>query len=143
MIKIMIVDGQGGGVGRCLVEELARRCPDAWLLAAGANAAATANMMKGGASSGATGENPVIFNSDRVDIIAGPLGIVMPNAMLGEITPRMAEAVSSSRAALYLIPMNKCHARVVGMEDKRLSEYIAEAADEIAKAVCGGGLSCR
>lgn len=132
-MKIMIMDGQGGGVGRSLVEEISEKLPQAELIAVGTNAAATSNMMKGGMASGATGENAVIYNSSRVDVIVGPVGIVMANAMLGEITPKMAEAVSSGDAKLILIPMNKCHVTVVGMENKKLSEYVKEAVDKIAE----------
>lgn len=128
---ILVIDGQGGGVGRSLIEEIGKKCPEAEVVAAGTNAMATANMMKGGVS-GATGENAVVFNSARADVIVGPVGIVMANAMLGEITPRMAEAVSSSRARIILIPMNRCHAVVVGVQNKRLSDYIEEAAELIA-----------
>lgn len=130
--KIMVVDGQGGGVGRSLAEALLERLPQAEILVAGANGAATANMMKAGSVAGATGENAVVFNSGRVDVIVGPVGIVMANAMLGEITPQMAKAISSSEAALFLIPMNKCHVTIVGMENKKLSEYIKEAVEKIA-----------
>lgn len=135
-MKIMIMDGQGGGVGRSLVEELSERIPQAELIAVGTNATATSNMMKGGTPNGATGENAVIYNSSRVDVIVGPIGIVMANAMLGEITPKMAEAVSSGDAKLILIPMNKCHVTVVGMTNKKLSEYVKEAVDKIAECVC-------
>lgn len=128
----MIMDGQGGGVGRSLVEELAQVCPQAELVAVGTNAMATANMMKGGTINGATGENAVVYNSGRADVIVGPMGIVMANAMLGEITPKMAEAVSASEASLFLIPMNRYHATIVGVESKKLTEYIKEAAARIA-----------
>ena len=82
---------------------------------------------------GATGENAVVYNSSRVDVIVGPVGIVMANAMYGEITPRMAEAVASSDAKLLLIPMNRCETVIVGVENKKLSEYIAEAVEEIGR----------
>lgn len=134
-MRIMIMDGQGGGVGRSLVEALSKGCPQADLVAVGTNAMATANMMKGGTISGATGENAVIYNSRRADIIAGPVGIVMANAMLGEITPAMAEAVASCGARLLLIPMNHCHVNIVGMESKKLSEYIREAAEQITTVI--------
>ena len=131
-MKVMIMDGQGGGVGKSLVEALAQACPKAELIAVGSNATATANMMKGGTVNGATGENAVIYNSQRVDVIVGPIGIVLANAMLGEITPKMAEAVASSDAKLILIPMNRFHATVVGVETRKLADYIKEAVEKIA-----------
>ncbi len=133
MKRIMVVDGQGGGVGRSLAEALLERFPQTEILAVGANGAATANMMKAGNILGATGDNAVVFNSGRADVIVGPVGIVMANAMLGEITPKMAAAIASSEAALFLIPMNKCHVTVVGVENKRLTEYIKEAVEKIAE----------
>ena len=132
MKKILVIDGQGGGVGRSLIEEISKKFPEAEVVAVGTNAVATANMMKAGSVSGATGENAVVYNSARADIIVGPAGIIMANAMLGEITPAMAEAVSSSQARIILIPMNRCHAVVVGVQDKKLAEYIEEAVSLIA-----------
>lgn len=127
------MDGQGGGVGKALVEKLENGFPQAELVAVGTNATATSNMMKGGTVNGATGENAVVYNSRRVDVIVGPMGIVLANAMLGEITPRMAEAVSSSEAKIFLIPVNKCHATVVGVQNKKLGEYIAEVVEKITE----------
>ena len=132
-MRVMVMDGQGGGIGKALVEELRTRHPQIEIVAVGTNATATANMMKGGTTLGATGENAVVFNSRKADAIVGPIGIVMANAMLGEITPKMAEAVSSSNAKLYLIPMNRCHANIIGIENKRLSEYIEEAVKRLAE----------
>ena len=131
---IMVMDGQGGGVGRSLIEEINLRYPDAELVAVGTNAAATSNMMKGGTAVGATGENAVIYNSRRADVIVGPIGIVMANAMLGEITPKMAEAVSTSAANILLIPMNRCSAQVLGVESRKLGDYVTEAVEKIAEA---------
>lgn len=125
------MDGQGGGIGKALVEALHEKSPQMEIVAVGTNATATANMMKGGTVFGATGENAVVYNSKKVEAIVGPIGIVMANAMLGEITPKMAEAVSSSDARLYLIPMNRCHANLIGIENKKLSEYIIEAVERI------------
>lgn len=132
-MRVMVMDGQGGGIGKALVEELRTRHPQIEIVAVGTNATATANMMKGGTTLGATGENAVVFNGRKADAIVGPIGIVMANAMLGEITPKMAEAVSSSDAKLYLIPMNRCHANIIGIENKRLSEYIEEAVKRLAE----------
>lgn len=131
----MVMDGQGGGVGRSLVEEIRMRYPEAWVAAVGTNAAATANMMKGGASAGATGENAVLYNSRRADVIVGPIGIVMANAMLGEITPKMAEAVSSADVPVLLIPMSKSNAQVAGVVDRKLGDYVSEAAEKIEAIV--------
>lgn len=132
-MKIMVMDGQGGGVGRSLIEELHSRYPEAELIAVGTNATATSNMMKGGTSEGATGENAVVYNSARVDAILGPIGIVMANAMLGEITPRMAEAVASSDAPILLIPMSRCSAQVMGVENRKLADHIREAAERLGE----------
>lgn len=129
----MIVDGQGGGVGRSLVEAIREKYPAAELIAVGTNATATANMMKGGTPVGATGENAVIYNSGRVDRIVGPIGIVMANAMLGEITPGMAEAISSADVPILLIPMSRCNAQVMGVESRKLGDYIKEAVEKIAE----------
>lgn len=130
-MRVMVMDGQGGGIGKALVEALHEKSPQMEIIAVGTNATATANMMKGGTVFGATGENAVVYNSKKVEAIVGPIGIVMANAMLGEITPKMAEAVSSSDARLYLIPMNRCHANLIGIENKKLSEYIIEAVERI------------
>lgn len=130
-MKIMVMDGQGGGVGRSLVEALHARYPEAELVAVGTNAAATANMMKGGTAIGATGENAVVYNSVRVDVIVGPIGIIMANAMLGEITPRMAEAVASSDVPILLIPMSRCNAQVMGIGERKLAENIMEAVNRL------------
>ena len=134
------MDGQGGGVGRSLVEELHGRFPEAEIVAVGTNAAATSNMMKGGTAAGATGENAVVYNSARADAILGPIGIVMANAMLGEITPRMAEAVASSDVPVLLVPMSRCNAQVMGLEDRKLSDLVREAADRLA--ALADGLPC-
>lgn len=135
-MRLMVMDGQGGGVGRALVEALRGRYPEAELIAVGTNATATANMMKGGTVNGATGENAVVYNSSRVEAILGPIGIVMANAMLGEITPRMAEAVASSDVPVLLIPMGRCNAQVMGVENRKLAEHIREAVERLAK-LCG------
>ena len=90
-MKILVIDGQGGGIGSGIIQEL-RRCgiENAEILAVGTNVMATSAMLRAGADAGATGENPVIFNSRRADLILGPIGIIMANAMMGEITPAMA-----------------------------------------------------
>ena len=132
-MRVMVMDGQGGGIGKALVEELHTRHPQIEIVAVGTNATATANMMKGGPTRGPTGATAGVFYSRKAEASVGPIGLVMANAMLGEITPKMAEAVSSSNAKLYLIPMNRCHANIIGIENKRLSEYIEEAVKRLAE----------
>ena len=124
MKNVLIVDGQGGRIGRAIAERLAERLdperPAFTLTAAGSNAMATANMLKGAAGmKGATGENAVIVCARRADVIVGPIGIIIADAMLGEITPAMATALSSADAVRVLIPMNRtqCENYVVGVRD--------------------------
>lgn len=127
-MNILVIDGQGGGVGKSLVEALGNKCKNADIIVVGTNSAATTNMLRGRTGiDAATGENAVIYNSKNADVIVGPIGIIMANSMFGEVTPKMAEAVASSRARLILIPMIRSHATVVGVTDKKLPEYIEEA----------------
>jgi hypothetical protein len=130
-MKILIIDGQGGRVGRMLVEQLKRTEPALSLIAIGTNSIATATMLKAGADEGATGENPVIYNSADADIIIGPIGIIVANSLLGEITSSMSTAIASSAAKKVLIPVNKCNSTVVGVQNMSLSEYINLAVENV------------
>ena len=137
MKKVVIIDGQGGRMGRALVEEIQKLCPGQPLLALGANTTATAAMMKAGAAMGATGENPVLVACRDADIIAGPIGILMADALMGEITPAMAVAVGQSRAQKVLLPVNSnCGKIVVGVRDLTLSQIMDEAV-EVLRKLCG------
>ena len=126
--KILVIDGQGGKMGAALVAQLKAAALPAQIIAIGANSAATAAMLKAGADAAATGENPVIVNSQDADVILGPMGILTANALWGEITPAMAAAVSESRAQKVLIPVNRCSVTVVGVEQLPLGEYVRLAA---------------
>ena len=106
-------------------------------MAIGANSAATTAMLKAGADAGATGENPVVVNCADADLITGPMGIITANALLGEITPKMAAAVSESRAQKLLIPVNRCSVTVVGVTELPLGEYVKLAVQK-AKELLGG-----
>lgn len=130
MKKVLIIDGQGGRIGKLLAEKLAG-ADDAELTVVGTNSAATSAMMKSGVSRGATGENPVVVLSKDADVIAGPIGIVMADSMLGEITPKMASAVASSSAEKVLIPVAKCQTHIAGARDISLSALIDDAAAKI------------
>lgn len=140
-MRILVIDGQGGGLGKTLVEKLRAALPSAEIIAVGTNSAATAAMLKGGAALGATGENPVIFNSRRADVIVGPMGMVIPHAMVGEISPAMAEAVGGSGAKLVLIPVSKCCLHVVGVKDQPLPDSVDEAVALIRRFAAEGSAS--
>ena len=108
-MRIAVIDGQGGGIGKLITEKLRQSCGEKVdILVLGTNALATTNMLKAGANEGATGESAICYNVDKVDIIVGPLGIIIPYAFLGELTPRMAEAICRSTANKILVPINKC-----------------------------------
>ena len=130
-MKIVVIDGQGGNIGKRIVEEIKAKVDGAFVTAVGTNSAATSAMMKGGADQGATGENPVVLASRCADIIMGPIGIVLADSMLGEITPKMAEAVGASEAKKILIPINKC-LLVSGVDESlSISDYIRLAVEKI------------
>lgn len=126
-MKIVIIDGQGGRIGKAVIEQLRKSHTDLELTAIGTNSIATSAMMKAGASQGATGENPVIINARNADIIIGPIGIILANSLLGEITPSMAAAIGGSSAYKILIPMNRCSHFIVGVQSRPLQEYIEQA----------------
>ena len=132
-MRIVVIDGQGGGIGRSLVELLVRNFPDAEIGAVGTNTVATETMLKGGPAFAATGENAVVFNAAEADVIIGPAGIIMANAMHGEISPAIAMAISSSKAKVVLIPMNHCRAYIAGVEEKKVGEYLQDAIDIVRR----------
>lgn len=134
-MKIVVIDGQGGKIGTVLVKQLKQSLPELKIMAIGTNSIATASMLKAGAELGATGENPVMVNCVDADIIIGPLGIVLANAFLGEVTPAMAQAVAESPAQKILIPVNKCRAAVAGVREQSLSEYIQLAIDQVKEII--------
>lgn len=133
-MRILVIDGQGGGVGGRLVASLREKVlPGAQIICVGTNVLATNAMLKAGADAGATGENAVVYNAVRADVILGPIGLLLANAMLGEVTPAMARAVSESSAQKLLIPASKCAVSVMGVESRPLSAYIAQAADTVCR----------
>ena len=129
--RIVIIDGQGGGLGRQLVSELKKALPELQLTAVGTNSLATAAMLKAGADRGATGENSVVVCTRDADIIVGPVGIVIADSLLGEITPKMAVAVGQSPAKKILLPVNKCNNIIIGVDGKSTSELIDDAIAKI------------
>ena len=133
-ILISIIDGQGGGIGKQLVEKLAPRLSkekNVTIRALGTNALATNAMLKAGADDGATGENAIVLNAGKSHIIAGVMPIVMPHSILGEVTPRMAEALGKSDALKVLIPMPRCNIMVAVPEMAPLGQCIDRAVEII------------
>ena len=127
VMKIVIIDGQGGKLGSLLAEKIKEERVKAEIYAVGTNSIATAAMLRAGADFGATGENPVVVNAKNADIIMGPIGILTPDSFLGELTPKMALAIGQSQAKKILIPFNKCRIQVIGMREMSISDFIKEA----------------
>jgi hypothetical protein len=131
----MVMDGQGGGIGRAII----RRLRDAFgedmqILALGTNSLATSQMMKAGANRGATGENAIVRAAIEADIIIGPLGIIIANAMMGEVTPEMSKAIGSSKALKVLIPLTQERVEIVGLSSEPLPHLI----DKVIEIIQGG-----
>ncbi|MBI5665184.1 MAG: DUF3842 family protein [Nitrospirae bacterium] len=136
MLKIAVVDGQGGGIGSLIVKRLREEFKDSIeITALGTNAVATTYMMKAGADKGASGENAIIWNAARMDIITGPVSIMLPNAMLGELTSKMAEAVASSPASKLLIPLNQEQVDIIGVAKEPLPHLVEQLLDKIKDVI--------
>ena len=132
MSVLMVMDGQGGGIGRAII----RRLRDAFgedveILALGTNSVATSQMMKAGANRGATGENAIVRTAPEADIIIGPLGIIIANAMMGEVTPEMSKAIGSSKALKVLVPLTQERVKIVGLSGEPLPHLIDQIIDLI------------
>ncbi|WP_297633068.1 DUF3842 family protein [uncultured Clostridium sp.] len=131
-MRIGVIDGQGGGFGKVIVERLRKEFDEEiQIIALGTNSAATTLMLRAGANEGATGENAIIYNSNKVEIILGPIGIICANSLLGELTPSIAKAISESGAKKILLPLNRSNIFIVGIETKPLPHYI----DDLVKIV--------
>ena len=125
-MKILVIDGMGGGIGKAIIEHIRTQYADIEITAVGTNAIATTAMLKAGATNGATGENALLFNSQKADCIIGVVGIIIANSMHGEISPKMAKAVSSSSAHKILVPIDKCGVTILGLAEKPASTYVGE-----------------
>jgi hypothetical protein len=124
---IMVMDGQGGGIGAAIIKGLVKNTTNpSVILALGTNSAATSRMMKAGANRGATGENAIVHTSPKADLIIGPVAILMPNAMMGEVTPAMATAVASSEAKKILIPLNQEKVHIAGISGEPLPHLVEQ-----------------
>ncbi|MBP3495659.1 MAG: DUF3842 family protein [Clostridia bacterium] len=126
-MNIVIIDGQGGQLGAQLIKEITAQFPNKRITAIGTNAVATAAMLKAGAKNAATGENPVIVACRKADVIIGPIGIVIADSLLGEVTEPMALAIAKADAVRILIPLNKCENLVAGVPNLNTGALIADA----------------
>lgn len=126
-MKVLIIDGQGGGIGRQLVAEIKKALPETHITAVGTNTMATAAMHKAGADAAATGENAVVVGCRTADVIIGPVGMVIADALFGEVTPAMAVAIGQSRAKRILLPVNHCDNLIAGVTDLTMSVLIQSA----------------
>jgi len=133
--KILIIDGQGGKLGKQLIEAIKTRVKNVEITAIGTNGIATATMLKGGADYAATGENPVIVACRNADIIIGPIGIVIADSLMGEITPKMATAIGQSNALRILIPVNKCDNIIAGVPDLSMSALINDTINKLIEFI--------
>ena len=133
-MKIAVIDGQGGGIGKTIVEKLRKVLPeDMEIIALGTNALATSLMLKSGANEGATGENAIIVNAGKVDVIMGTVGILAANSMLGELTAPMARAIAESPAKKLLLPLNRCNIEIVGIDKSEPLPHLTDKAVQILK----------
>jgi len=131
-MNILIIDAQGGGIGRQLVVAIKQHNANADITAVGTNCVATAAMLKAGADRAATGENAIIVGCRKADVIIGPVGIVIADSMLGEITPAAAVAVGQSQARRILIPVNQCDNIIVGVSDLGIGKLIQGVVDTLS-----------
>lgn len=134
-MKTVVIDGQGGRLGQLIVEAIKKENIDTSVYAVGTNSAATGAMLKAGAQFGATGENPVVVACRDADVIIGPIGILAADSLLGEITPKMAEAVGRSGAVKLLLPVSHCNNEVIGVKKLTMSELAKETAERL-KELC-------
>ena len=139
-MRIVVIDGQGGSIGRQLIKTIKEACPFDIIHAVGTNSIATGNMLKESPTNAATGEIAVIVSCRNADVIVGPIGIVIADALMGEVTPAMAKAVGQSQALRILIPMSRCDTLVAGIGEEKTSDLLNDAVAKIkalssAKAV--------
>jgi len=137
-MQITVVDGQGGGIGKAIIEKLRSELgQEIEILALGTNALATSLMLKAGANEGATGENAIVYNAPKADIIIGSIAVIAANSMRGELTPLMAKAVAESPAKKILIPLNRCQIYVVGVSGEPLPHYVNYVIDFVKNIIRG------
>ncbi len=136
-MKIAVIDGLGGGLGSQIIENLKRELGNSVeIIALGINSGATSNMLAAGAHRGATGENAIRVTTKEVDVVVGPLGIIIPNSMMGEVTAVIVEAVADSPAKKILLCINQPHIELIGIKNQPLARSIKELIERIVRLQC-------
>lgn len=130
-LNVAVIDGQGGGIGKSFIERLKKKNLNIKVIALGTNSTATANMMRGGADEGATGQNAIVYNSSKVDIIVGVVAIIMANSMMGEMSSEMANAIGESDALKILIPNDRCNIKIAIPDGISLQQSIENAISKL------------
>lgn len=139
-MKILVIDGQGGGMGRAIIEQLRTAQIKAEIIAVGTNSIATSTMLSAKPDAGATGENAVLVNSRDADYIVGPLGIIIADALHGEISPAISVALGQSKAKKFLLPISRCNTYIVGTGDLLLSDMVRSVVELIDKDISSNQL---
>ena len=131
--NVLVIDAQGGGLGKMIIAGIRKELPNVHITAVGTNSSASSAMLKAGADEAATGENPVVVASGRADVIMGPVGIVIADAMIGEITPKIAVSVAQARAKRILIPFNTCDNYIAGVQEYSMGRLVEDAVRQLKK----------
>lgn len=136
-MRVAVIDGQGGGIGKHIVEQLRKKMPDLEILALGTNALATGAMLRAGATEGASGESAICFNVDRVDLIVGSIAVITVHGLLGEVTPAMAAAIASCKTDKVLLPIQRENIQLVGVARMPLPHQIEILVEEVERRCRG------
>jgi len=134
-VRIAVIDGQGGGIGKHIVEQLRKRLPDLEILGLGTNALATGAMIRAGATEGASGESAICYNVERVDLIIGSVAIMMVYGLMGEFTPAMAGAISNSKSDKLLLPIQRGNIQIIGLNKAPLPHLVEALVEEVEKRI--------
>ncbi|WP_102398947.1 DUF3842 family protein [Haloimpatiens massiliensis] len=132
-MRVAVIDGLGGGLGKVIIEKIRQQFKEGFeIIALGTNSLATSNMIKGGAHAAATGENSIKVMSSEVDVIVGPIAMLVANSMMGEITPVMSEAIASSKAKKIILPLNRCNVITVGTRQLSMNQMVNLVIEELS-----------
>ncbi len=137
-MKIAVIDGQGGGIGKHMTESLRKRLPEnTEIVGLGTNTVAMANIMKAGANEAAAGENAIVFMAKRVDLIVGSVAILVAGSMCGEVSAAMVAAIGESPARKILLPINRCNTEIIGVGWEPVPHQIEKLVERVGQILAG------